>query len=117
MSRQRFAFTLIQVLAVTASIALLTGFVAVVLYGGTRSTDVASPIPSPATPIAPANSLSDEDRQLVEKQKTCPVSGQPLDSMGEPYRAEVEGKTVFVCCKGCTSALKKDPAKYLEKLK
>jgi YHS domain-containing protein len=113
MSRQRSAFTVIKVLVVTANIALLTGLVAVVLYGGMRGTGM----PSPSQPIAPSESLSDEDRQLIEKQKICLVSGQPLDSMGDPYRFEVEGKTVFVCCKGCTSALRKDPAKYLEKLK
>lgn len=68
-------------------------------------------------PIAQTSSQSEEDRQLIAKQKICPVSEQPLDSMGEPYRMEVEGKVVFVCCKGCTKALSKEPAKYLAKLK
>jgi YHS domain-containing protein len=73
---------------------------------------------SPSTaPPATANSLSEEDRQLVAKQKMCPVSGQPLDSMSGPFRTEVKGTVVFVCCKNCTSALNKDPEKYLAKLK
>ncbi len=119
MSRQRSAFTVIQVLAVIASFVLLTGFTAVVWYGSMRSTDVPPPTPasSPTPAVAPSKTISDEDRQLIDKQKICPVSGEPLESMHEPYRAEVDGKPVFVCCKSCTSALKKDPAKYLEKLK
>ena len=72
---------------------------------------------APSQPPAPASSFSAEDRQLIEKQKDCPVSGQPLGSMDGPYRAEVEGKVVFLCCKSCTTALNKDPAKYLAKLK
>ncbi len=72
---------------------------------------------APNQPPAPASSFSAEDRQLIEKQKDCPVSGQPLGSMDGPYRAEVEGRVVFLCCKSCTTALNKDPAKYLAKLK
>ena len=60
--------------------------------------------------------LSPEDRQLAEKQKVCPVSGEPLGSMGKPYKVTVEERDVFLCCKGCEDAIKKDPAKYLAKL-
>ena len=50
-------------------------------------------------------------------RRSAPVRGEPLDSMGGPVRVELEGKVVFVCCKGCINSLRKDPAKYLEKLK
>ncbi len=30
--------------------------------------------------------LSAEDRALAMKQKDCPVSGEPLGSMGEPIK-------------------------------
>ena len=53
---------------------------------------------------------------LAEKQKVCPVTGEPLDSMGGPVRVEVAGRTVFICCKACEKPLRRDPAKYLAKL-
>jgi len=45
--------------------------------------------------------LSPEDRALAEKQKTCPVSGEPLGSMGVPYKLTVQGRDVLLCCPGC----------------
>jgi membrane fusion protein, copper/silver efflux system len=60
--------------------------------------------------------LSAEDRALAEKQKVCPVTGEALGAMGTPQSLTVEGRKVFLCCKGCESALRKDPARYLAKL-
>ena len=45
--------------------------------------------------------LSAEDRALVEKQKTCPVSKKPLGEMDVPIKLEIDGKTVFICCSDC----------------
>ena len=61
--------------------------------------------------------LSPEDRVLAEKQKFCPVSGERLGAMDKPVKVIVKGKTVFLCCAGCEEAIKKDPDKYLAKLK
>ena len=61
--------------------------------------------------------LSPEDRALAEKQKFCPVSGERLGAMDKPVKVIVKGKTVFLCCAGCEDAIKKDPDKYLAKLK
>ena len=41
------------------------------------------------------------DRLLIQAQKVCPVTGKDLNSMGGPIKAEVEGATIFLCCKGC----------------
>ena len=60
--------------------------------------------------------LSPEDRQLAERQKVCPVSGQPLGAMGTPYKVTVEGREVLLCCPGCEEAIAKEPDKYLAKL-
>jgi|GEM_PF-2248977 hypothetical protein len=57
--------------------------------------------------------LSDEDRVLVEKQRICPVTEAPLGSMGQPTSIIVQGRKVFLCCRGCESAMLKDPNKYL----
>ena len=53
---------------------------------------------------------------MAEKQQTCPVSGKPLGSMGVPYKVEVKGRTVFLCCPGCEEEIKANPDKYLAKL-
>ncbi|MBX6312214.1 MAG: efflux RND transporter periplasmic adaptor subunit [Isosphaeraceae bacterium] len=55
-------------------------------------------------------------RRTAEEPKTCPVTGAPLGSMGDPVAVEVRGQTVRVCCEGCTPKLKSDPDKYLAKL-
>ena len=60
--------------------------------------------------------LSPEDRALAEKQKTCPVTDEPLGSMGTPIKVTVEGREVFLCCKGCEDEIKSNFAKYKEKL-
>jgi hypothetical protein len=60
--------------------------------------------------------LSPEDQLLVAKQKVCPVTEEPLGSMGTPVRVVVEGRPVFICCKGCESALRGNPKKYLGRI-
>lgn len=60
--------------------------------------------------------LSPEDQALAKKQKNCPVTGEPLGSMGTPVKVTVEGREAFVCCEGCVDELKENFAKYEEKL-
>lgn len=60
--------------------------------------------------------LSEADRALAEKQKTCPVSDQPLGMMGKPLKLEIEGREVFLCCPNCEDPIRKEPDKYLAKL-
>jgi hypothetical protein len=61
-------------------------------------------------------SLSPEDRAAAEKQKICPVSDEPLGSMGTPIKVTVKGRDVFLCCAGCKKPIEEDPDKYLAKL-
>jgi hypothetical protein len=60
--------------------------------------------------------LAPEDRALADAQKTCPVTGKALGSMGPPLRVMVSGRPVMICCEGCEDALKNAPEKYLSKL-
>jgi YHS domain-containing protein len=60
--------------------------------------------------------LSPADRELAEKQKVCPVSGEPLGAMGTPYKVTVKDREVFLCCPGCESKIKENPDQYLAKL-
>lgn len=60
--------------------------------------------------------LSPEDRAEAEQQKICPVSMEPLGSMGVPMRVAAGDREVFICCEGCTTPLQEDPEKYLANL-
>jgi Cu(I)/Ag(I) efflux system membrane fusion protein len=82
-------------------------------FGATRG---ASTTPPPPTIPQNRGTLSAADRVLASRQKVCPVTDEPLDSMGGPVRVDVGGRTVFVCCKGCEAPLRKSPEKYLAKL-
>ena len=44
--------------------------------------------------------------------KICPVSGNKVDEMGEPFKYEYNGKIYNLCCKMCVKDFKKDPEKY-----
>jgi hypothetical protein len=79
---------------------------------GSRAAGLSS---NPAPQVPPTDSVP-TDKQLVERQKVCPVMGHPLGSMGAPYRLVVGGRIVFLCCEGCAPALKESPGKYLAKL-
>jgi len=61
-------------------------------------------------------SLSTAERAIVEKQKICPVSGEPLGEMGPPKKVAVAGHDVFICCPACEETLTKEPSKYLAKI-
>lgn len=86
--------------------------VAASYFGAGSRTGTAPPAPG----SVPPESLSAEDRQLVARQKICPVTEAPLDSMGGPVRVVIDGRPVFVCCDGCIGALRKNPAKYLPRI-
>jgi YHS domain-containing protein len=49
--------------------------------------------------------------------KVCIVSGEELGTMGDPVSIVQEGQTIKFCCDSCVPKFKKDPDKYLEKLK
>ena len=52
----------------------------------------------------------------IAAQKICPVSKQPLGSMGKPLAVQVGDQTVYVCCASCTKALQTNPVKFLANL-
>jgi hypothetical protein len=53
------------------------------------------------------------DGVIASNRSICPVSGQPLGSMGSPVSIRIQGQDVSLCCRGCVRALKKNPRKYL----
>lgn len=60
--------------------------------------------------------LDEELRAAAVAQDVCPVSGEPLGSMGTPYVKQVDGMTVFLCCRSCERRFDSDPGKYLAKI-
>ncbi len=44
--------------------------------------------------------------------KICPVSGQPVGTMGDIVKHEHNGKIYNLCCPACTKDFSKDPEKY-----
>jgi hypothetical protein len=62
--------------------------------------------------------LNAEDRELAVKQKYCPVMPEVrLGEMGTPYKIDVKGQPVFVCCKNCERQARADPDKVLASLR
>lgn len=59
--------------------------------------------------------LSEGDKTGVAEQKVCPVTGASLGSMGDPIKAMVDGRPVYLCCKGCVAKVNNDPETYLAK--
>ena len=49
--------------------------------------------------------------------KTCIVTDNSLGSMGDEQRIVHEGQEIKFCCKPCIAKFKKNPAKYLPKLR
>lgn len=47
-------------------------------------------------------------------QKTCPITGEALGSMGDPVVVQVQGHMVWVCCEGCVDAVTDDPHKSVQ---
>ena len=61
--------------------------------------------------------LSPEDRKLAEAQKFCAFENESrLGGMGKPYKIEIEGQPVFLCCEGCKEGALKDPQETLAKV-
>ncbi len=60
--------------------------------------------------------LDTKDRLLAEKQRLCPISGQPLGSMGVPAKVMIQGQPVFLCCDGCSEQAVGNQAKTLTKV-
>jgi YHS domain-containing protein len=66
--------------------------------------------------LAAIKELPATEQEIAIKQASCPVSGEPLGSMGKPMKVSAEGRTFYLCCKGCEKDLKADPKSVLAKL-
>ncbi len=76
----------------------------------------ASTISLSADELAQIDKLPEADRQAAKDQQVCAISGEHLGSMDVPVKKEVDGKPVFLCCKGCTEDFDADPKAALAKV-
>ncbi len=73
-------------------------------------------------PAAKPAGATPEDARIVAEQSpsypltTCPISNEPLDSMGKPSDLVHEGRLVRLCCKSCVKEFKKDPTATLKRI-
>jgi Cu(I)/Ag(I) efflux system membrane fusion protein len=58
--------------------------------------------------------LSIEDQKLAKEQVLCPVTMEPLGSMGKPLKVMVKGDAIMICCKGCAKKVEKEADAMLE---
>jgi YHS domain-containing protein len=52
----------------------------------------------------------------ASKGELCPVSGEEVDAKGG-IAYEYKGKVYHFCCASCVADFKKDPEKYIKKMK
>ena len=71
---------------------------------------------SPASPSYSALASEPVSPATARAQRSCPVTGEDLGSMGNPIPVTVKGETIFVCCKGCIKKVQQNPDKYLAKV-
>jgi Cu(I)/Ag(I) efflux system membrane fusion protein len=87
---------------------------------GTNAGVAAEAKQPPAQPSADdlknVNQLPEADRKLALAQRTCPITGTPLGSMGVPVKITLRGQPVFICCQGCVAKAKKNPDATLRKV-
>lgn len=74
--------------------------------GGHQHGDAGADRPGRATTkdakiAANLQKLPEPDRVLAMAQRTCPITREPLGSMGVPLRVELEGRPVYLCCAAC----------------
>lgn len=96
--------------------------------GGCRTCRKESPGPPPAPLLPAANPTAGATAPALPSgspgvpavaaapdggQKTCPVTGEELGSMGRPVPVTLRGQTVYVCCRGCVAKAQADPDKAL----
>ena len=96
--------------------AILLSDLNIPLVAGNPSLGKSGPadVPTLDAPVLAATpKLSLADRTAALAQRTCPVTGDILDSDGTPIKVDVGGRKVFVCCEGCIEELKQNHSRLV----
>jgi hypothetical protein len=67
--------------------------------------------------LAPLSLQAAAQKTTPYPLKTCAVTDNALGSMGDEQRIVHEGREIKFCCKPCIAKFRKNPAKYLAKLR
>lgn len=70
-----------------------------------------------AAPLTMFAADKKEEKAKPYPLEKCIVSDEKLGEMGKPFVFTYEGQEIKLCCKSCQKDFKKDPAKYVKKLK
>lgn len=66
--------------------------------------------------IAEIKKLPADEQPTALAQAICPVSDEHLGAMGVPIKVSAEGRTFYICCKGCQKDVKGDAKGVIAKL-
>ena len=69
-----------------------------------------------ADELAAIKELPATEQAAAIQQAVCPVSDHHLGSMEKPFKVSAEGRTFYLCCKGCEEDFKADPKGVIAKL-
>jgi YHS domain-containing protein len=70
-----------------------------------------------AAPLTLVAADKKEEKAKPYTLEKCIVSDEKLGEMGKPFVFTYEGQEIKLCCKSCQKDFKKEPAKYMKKLK
>jgi hypothetical protein len=110
--------SLIRMCCCVFALVLIAGCQEKLAVQGTKPTAADVAAAAEAEIKAKLAKLGPEDQRLAEQQRYCAVMPEVrLGQMGTPYKVEINGETVFVCCKGCVRSAQEDPETTLAQLK
>ena len=72
--------------------------------------------PAASVPVAANQPILASPATNYGGQKTCPVTGDELGSMGPAIPVTVKGQTIYVCCRGCARRVEREPDTFLRKV-
>ncbi len=62
--------------------------------------------------------LDPKERELAQAQKFCPIEqNNLLGEMGKPFKIQLDGQTVYLCCSSCEDRAKENKQQTLETVK
>lgn len=70
----------------------------------------------PSSSVTATTAAKPPPEALYAGQKTCPVTGAVLGSMGPAVPVNAGGMTIYVCCQACVAKVQGDPATYVLKV-
>lgn len=71
--------------------------------------------PAQGQPRVVVAKTTSADQSKISAQRLCPVMDQRLGGHGTPIKLLVDGRPLFVCCRGCIKKVERSPDHYVRK--